>query len=86
MMQGGRHVIILFLVILIVVALVIFSVQNANPVTVSFVLWQFHASLAIVVFLALVTGVIVMAVIFLGMRLRKSKKGHTGEGKRVPSG
>ena len=78
--------IILFLVILIVAALVIFSVQNANPVTVSFALWQFHASLAIVVFLALVTGVIVMAVVFLGMRFRKSKKGHIGEEKRVPSG
>ena len=78
--------IILFLVILIVAALVIFSVQNSNPVTVSFVLWQFHASLAIVVFLALVTGVVIMAVVFLGMRLRRSKKGYAGEGKRAPSG
>jgi uncharacterized integral membrane protein len=73
MMHRGRNVIILFLVVLMVAALVIFSVQNANPVTVSFVLWQFNASLAIVVFLALVTGMIIMAVVFLWMRLRKPK-------------
>ena len=78
--------IILFLVILIVAALVVFSVQNANPVTVSFLLWQFNASLAIVVFLALVTGVIIMAVISLGMRLRKSKKKSAVEEGRAPSG
>jgi uncharacterized integral membrane protein len=85
-MQRGQNVIILFLAILIVAALVVFSVQNANLVTVSFVLWQFNASLAIVVFLALVTGVIIMAVVFLGMRLRKPKKGYAIGEKRVPSG
>jgi uncharacterized integral membrane protein len=79
-------VIILFVVILIVAALVIFSVQNANPVTVSFVLWQFNASLAVVVFLALVAGVIIMAVISLGMRLRKPKKGYAVKEEPVPSG
>jgi len=79
-------VIILFLVILIVAALVIFSVQNANPITISFVLWHFNASLAIVVFLALVTGVIIMAVVFLWMRLRKPKKGYAIGEERVPSG
>ncbi|MGD0229229.1 MAG: LapA family protein [Syntrophorhabdales bacterium] len=78
--------IILFVVILIVAALVIFSVQNANPVTVSFILWQFNASLAIVVFLALVAGVIIMAVISLRMRLKKPKKGCVVKEDRVPSG
>ncbi len=78
--------IILFFVILVIAALVIFSVQNANPVIISFVLWRFNASLAIVVFLALVAGMIIMAIVSLGMRCRKREKVCAVTGERVPPG
>lgn len=43
--------------IMIIVTLVaIFSVQNAEPVTISFLYWKFEASLAIVVFLSVLCG------------------------------
>ncbi len=52
--------IVVIVVLLILLALVaIFSVQNAMPVTVTFMLWKFEASLAIVIFLSLVIGIIV---------------------------
>ena len=43
----------ILLVILIGVA-VIFSVQNASPVALSFLAWHFEASLAVVILLTLV--------------------------------
>jgi uncharacterized integral membrane protein len=65
---------VLLVVIVLVAALVIFSVQNASPVSVAFLVWQFKASLAIVVFLALIAGIIIMTVISFVMRLRASRK------------
>jgi membrane protein len=65
---------ILLIVIILVAGLVIFSVQNASPVSVTFLLWHFSASLAIVVFLALITGVVIIAVISLIVRLKRSRR------------
>jgi uncharacterized integral membrane protein len=60
-----------------VVALVIvglFSYQNAMPVTVSFYNWRFDASLAIVVFLSALAGIVIEALFILSLRVRKSVK------------
>jgi uncharacterized integral membrane protein len=46
-------------VILFVVAL--FSIQNGRAVDVSFLFWSFQASLAVVIFLSVVAGVVVGA-------------------------
>ncbi len=67
------------IVIVLIAALVIFSVQNASPVSVTFLIWQFNASLAIVVFLALITGVIIMAIISFVVRLRRTRKRSLSE-------
>lgn len=64
---------LIILVLLILLAIVaIFSVQNAMPVTVTFMLWKFEASLAIVIFLSLLIGMIVGAIIMFLFR-KKSK-------------
>ncbi|MBI5100406.1 MAG: LapA family protein [Nitrospirae bacterium] len=56
-----------------------FSVQNAAPVIVSFLFWKFEASIAIVIFLSVLSGIIIGAVITSLLRmsranLQKSKK------------
>jgi len=43
--------------VLIIIAIVaVFSVQNATPVSISFLFWHFEASLAIVMLLAVISG------------------------------
>ncbi|KAF0181083.1 MAG: hypothetical protein FD164_1634 [Nitrospirae bacterium] len=49
----------LVLAIIVLAAVVVFSVQNASPVAVSFFLWRFEASLAVVIFLSVLAGVII---------------------------
>lgn len=76
---------ILILLLLTVAVVAIFSVQNAAPVSVSFLFWQFQASLAIIVFLALLFGGVVGAGITSLLRLKKhfkqqkSTRVNTGE-------
>jgi uncharacterized integral membrane protein len=53
--------IIILLIVLFLVA--IFSVQNAVPVTITFLFWKFEASLAIVIFLCALFGMIAGAII-----------------------
>ncbi len=65
---------IIILIILIVAAVTIFSVQNAAPVTVSFLYWKFDASLAIVIFLAVLTGMIITILLSLPIRFKQSLK------------
>jgi uncharacterized integral membrane protein len=68
-------------VILIAVA-VIFSVQNASPVALSFLVWHFEASLAIVMLLALVIGICIGMAILSWRRLMRSmnrKEEHRAE-------
>jgi uncharacterized integral membrane protein len=63
---------VLFLALVILAGAVIFSAQNANPVTLSFIKWQFSASLAIVVFLAMLAGMVIMGLFWFSMGLKKS--------------
>lgn len=52
------------ILLLIVVAIVaIFSVQNAMPVAITFLFWKFEASLAIVIFLSVLSGIIITVII-----------------------
>jgi uncharacterized integral membrane protein len=69
----------ILIILLIVISLVaIFSAQNAMPVTISFLFWKFEASLAIVIFLSALAGMIVGAIIVSLLRIKspagKSKK------------
>lgn len=70
-------IIALLLVIIILVS--VFSVQNAVPVTLSFFLWRFDASLAIVIFLSVITGLITGIIIAILVRRKLSAKKETSE-------
>ncbi|MDZ4164469.1 MAG: lipopolysaccharide assembly protein LapA domain-containing protein [Smithellaceae bacterium] len=64
--------------ILIIIALVtIFSVQNAAPVAISFLFWKFEASLAIIIFLMVISGIIIGIVSTLLLRLKSRDEEET---------
>jgi uncharacterized integral membrane protein len=67
---------ILVFAVLIVAAAVIFSYQNRAIVTLSFITWQSSASLAIIVFLAVAAGMVIMGLLWMGSSFKKRfKKG-----------
>lgn len=73
---------ILFLALLIFAVAVVFSAQNAIPVTLSFITWKFSASLAIVVFLAMLAGMLIVGLFWMAVgfkkRLKKEPKDQEG--------
>ena len=69
-----RSMFILCLAVLVVAAIVIFSVQNAAPVSVAFLAWKFGASLAVIVFLAFVVGIIVAALCSVYLRVKSAAR------------
>jgi len=64
----------LIIAVIIITLVTVFSVQNAAPVVLSLMVWKFEASLAIVIFLSLVSGAIIGAIIASLIRLRTNKK------------
>ncbi|OPY78565.1 MAG: hypothetical protein A4E64_00838 [Syntrophorhabdus sp. PtaU1.Bin058] len=68
----------LILVIILLAIVTIFSVQNAAPVTISFIFWRFEASLAIVIFLSVLLGIIIGGIIVFSIRASKKKQTRTG--------
>ncbi|MDQ7786869.1 MAG: LapA family protein [Thermodesulfovibrionales bacterium] len=70
------------IVLLILIFLVaIFSVQNAVPVSITFFFWRFEASLAIIVFLSAICGLI--AGMIIAMLIRKKSKGQKEAGSQI---
>jgi uncharacterized integral membrane protein len=65
---------ILIIALLIVAAVATFSLQNALPVSIVFLFWRFEASLAIVIFISALTGVVIASIIFLWLRIRRHGK------------
>jgi uncharacterized integral membrane protein len=59
-------------IIAVIAAVAAFSVQNATPVSVAFLAWHCEASLALVVVLALLAGVLFGMVLMSLLRLRRS--------------
>lgn len=74
----------ILLVIVLAVA-VIFSVQNASPVALSFLSWHFEASLAVVVLLTLVIGMILGMAILSFSRLKRSMRKKREQRKQTES-
>jgi uncharacterized integral membrane protein len=64
----------LFIVVVAVTVMVIFSVQNAAPVAVAFLSWKFEASLAVIIVLAVVTGILIGGVAASLWRLKRAIK------------
>ncbi|MEW6409633.1 MAG: LapA family protein [Nitrospirota bacterium] len=62
------------LLLIIITVVTIFSVQNAAPVAISFLFWRFDASLAIVIFLSVLTGVVITAIIVSSVYIKQSVK------------
>jgi uncharacterized integral membrane protein len=62
----------LVLVVFLILVVVVFSVQNASPVAISFLFWRFDASLAIIVFLSVLIGLITGVIIMSWFRIRRS--------------
>ncbi len=66
--------IVIFLVFLMLVA--VFSVQNAFPVTITFFFWRFEASIAIVIFLSVLCGLVAGGVLMAVLRKKKPFKAN----------
>ncbi len=65
------------IVVIIAVIVTLFSVQNAMPVSISFLAWQFDASLAIITLLFFLAGMVTGAVMLLWIRVRRSMRKRT---------
>jgi len=68
---------ILIIAVIVIAAVVIFSVQNAVPVSVAFLTWKFGASLAVIVFLTFVIGIVVTVLFSLALRWRNAARRRT---------
>jgi putative membrane protein len=68
-------VVIVLLIVFIIAG--IFSFQNAVPVTVTFISWKFEASLAIVMLLSVLGGIIAGAILMLLIRFKRPAKKAT---------
>jgi uncharacterized integral membrane protein len=62
------------LVLIIISVVTIFSIQNAAPITVSFLFWSFKASQAIIIFLSMLAGILVTSVILFSRNIKRSMK------------
>lgn len=69
-------------ILLVVVAIVaVIAVQNATPVVLAFLFWKVNTSLSVVIFLAILTGIVMAAVVALSgyvKRLVKNKSSKPG--------
>ncbi|MEW6109496.1 MAG: LapA family protein [Nitrospirota bacterium] len=69
----------IFTVIVVIIAvLTIFLLQNSAPVAISFLFWKFEASLAIVLFLSVLGGVVIALLTVFSLRLKRSFKKKNG--------
>ena len=64
----------LIIVLIIIAVVTVFSIQNAIPVAISFLIWKFEASLAIVLFLSVLAGVVIGVIGGSLFRMKSSKK------------
>lgn len=69
---GSTTMVTVILLLIIVAIVAIFSVQNAMPVAITFLFWKFEASLAIVIFLSVLAGMIAGAIIVSLIRIKPS--------------
>lgn len=65
---------VIVIILLVLVGIVaVFSVQNALPVAITFFFWKFEASLAIILFLTVITGMIAGALIVTLLKMKSSQ-------------
>ena len=66
--------IILILILCVTLVLAIFSTQNSQPVSITVLTWSFEASLAIIMFLSVVFGLIIGFMASFAFRSSKKQK------------
>jgi len=62
----------LIIALITVILVALFSVQNAAPVVISFFFWRFEASLAVVIFLSTLAGVLITVIIYSSRLVKKA--------------
>ena len=66
---------VIIIILLVLVGIVaVFSVQNASPVAITFFFWKFEASLAIILFLTVIVGMVAGALIVTLLKMKPSHK------------
>ena len=70
--------------LIIILVVTVFSVQNAAPVSISFLFWQFQASLAIIIFLCVLSGIIVGSILTFLVRIKRQRKEKLSKLETVP--
>jgi len=66
---------VIIIILLVLVGIVaVFSVQNASPVAITFFFWKFEASLAIILFLTVIVGIIAGVLIVTVLKIKPSQK------------
>lgn len=73
---------LLIIAVVIAILAVIFALQNADPITVSFLFFQVESSLALVLLLTLFTG-IVLGIIVLVTRMFKMQRKISAHKKEI---
>ncbi len=75
----------LIIVLIAIAIVVIFSVQNAAPVAISFISWKLELSLALVVFLSVIIGIVIGGIAASLWRVKRFPKEKTrDESGRLP--
>ncbi len=78
---------ILILMVFVLAAVAAFALQNAAPITVFFLFWNFSASLAAVILISIGAGIIFSLLVFLWMKVGRAIKKPTPAGEvQGPSG
>ena len=71
---------VIIIILLVLVGIVaVFSVQNASPVAITFFFWKFEASLAIILFLTVIVGMIAGSLIVTLLRMKPSQKKNAAD-------
>jgi uncharacterized integral membrane protein len=65
-------VLIVVFVLIIIAVVAVFSVQNAMPISVTFLSWHFDASLAVVILLSVVVGMVIGMIVVTAIWMRRS--------------
>jgi lipopolysaccharide assembly protein A len=72
---------IIVVVLVVLAGVVLFSIQNAKPVMVTFLFWNFEASLAMVILASVVAGAFMAGIVALWRTIKtKTKTGKASQG------
>ena len=63
----------LIVAIIVAILAVVFALQNAVPITVSFLTWRFESSLALVLLITVALGVIISLLVSVPSKIKRMK-------------